>query len=99
MAVLASPYRRATRQIALLSAKLANNLTFRKAFIDAMTAPVAERRAQMRTTLMSNGITYPFQLTWTAPSPTSTRIQIWAPVMDHANNTMTNVGFTYRLLS
>ncbi|WP_067620922.1 hypothetical protein [Alicyclobacillus acidiphilus] len=96
---MASDYQTATRQISLLARKLANNLTFRKQFEDAVTAPAAVRRARVRSALTQNGINYPFRIAFNAPSARNPWVQVWAPVMDPANNVMTNVGFTYRILS
>ncbi|MFB5189769.1 hypothetical protein [Alicyclobacillus fastidiosus] len=94
-----SNYQKATRQLGRLSRKLANNLTFRKQFEDALTAAPAVRRAEMRAALKQNGIDYPFNITFNAPSATSPRVHVWARVMDPANNVNTNVGYTYRILS
>lgn len=89
-----SNYQKATRQISHLSRKLANNLTFRKDFEDAITASAGTRVSEMRKVLKDNGITYPFRIFFTFGE---NRVQIWAPVVNPSTEKTVNVGFTYRL--
>lgn len=91
-----SNYLVATRQISLLSAKLANNVTFRNEFEAALTSAAGTRIAALRSVLRKNGITYRFRLYFTFGAQ---RVQIWAPVTNPETGQVTNVGFTYRIVS